>query len=86
MKERIKKISKFYGIGLTSLRRWINDKNSLEENLNKKNSKNLNRAGRITLTDNIEDHLYSFIKLCNFVEIFISSTEAINETIKLEQN
>jgi len=62
LKEGLKKTSRNYGIGLTSLRRWIKNKNSLEEILNKKKRKNLDGAGRIPLTENIEDHLCRYYK------------------------
>ena len=47
----------------------INDKDSSEEILNKKILKNLEGAGIIPLTEDIEDHLCSFIKQCNSLEI-----------------
>ena len=50
---------------------------------NKKVLKNLDDVGRIPLTENIEDHLCSFIKQCNSLEISIRSAEVINEAIKL---
>lgn len=82
MKEGVKKASRNYGIGLTPLRRWIKDKIFLEEILNKKRGKNLDVAGRIPLTEYIEDHLC--IKKYNFLEVQISSTEVIREAIKLD--
>ena len=84
MKEGVKKASRNYGIGLTPLRRWIKDKIFSEETLNKKRGKNLDVAGRIPLTEHIEDHLCSFIKKYNSLEIQISSTEVISEAIKLD--
>lgn len=63
----------------------INDEDSLEEILNKKILKNLEGAGIIPLTEDIEDHLCSFIKQCNSLEIKLVLQKSLMKLyIKLE--
>ena len=82
----IKSTAKKYGIGLTSLKRWIKQKEKLKGEDKPKHKFNLPGAGRIPNTLDIEDQLCTFIKQCNSLGIAISSTEIIHEAIKLDNN